>query len=163
MHHARRNKLSRRKKAKAKQTLEKAVNNIVLDLDKDALLRNKLFVKKPAENKLTVGSYTVEKTKNDLYNVLSKGKVVFRDLYSVDAAMAIVESMNVKNKSRVLDILRLEETYCKNYLDMQSFKRAIERLRTTDKEKAAIYEDRYYVVKQRAAIALENIKRFRIV
>jgi hypothetical protein len=162
MQNARRNKLSRRKKAKAKQTLEKAVNNIVTDLEKDALLKNRLFLKKPSDSKIVVGNFTVEKTKSGQYNVLHKGAPLYRDLYAFDAAMAIVEALNIKNTSRALSVLKLEEEYCKNYLDMQSFRRAIERLKTTDKNHAAIYEDRYIVVKQRALIALENIKRFRI-
>jgi hypothetical protein len=162
MQSEKRNKLSRRKKAKAKQTLERAVNSIVTDLEKDALLRNRLFLKKPSEDKVIVGQFMVTKTEQGHFDVFHKGKALYRGLYAFDAAMAIVESLNANRKAQVLEVLRLEEDYCKNYLDMQWFKRAITRLKTTDRDHAAIYEDRYMVVKHRAMLALENIKRFRI-
>lgn len=157
------NKLSRRKKAKARNTLETIVNNIVSDLDHDPVLRNSLFSKKTAPNRLVVGDYVVVKTDDTLYDIIKAGKALFKNLYSHDAALAIVEALNVKATNRVPEILKQEEIYYRNCKDMEFFKRAYERNATAKSADRFIYADRYEVVKTRAELALKEIKRFRII
>jgi hypothetical protein len=157
------NKLSRRKKAKARNALETVINNIVAEIDHDPVLRNSLFSKKTAPNRLVVGDYVVVKTSDTLYDILREGKPIFKDLYSHDAALAIVEALNVKATNRVPDILKQEEIYYRNCKDMEFFKRAFERNAAAKSTDRFIYADRYEVVKTRAELALKEIKRFRII
>ena len=161
---AKKNKLSRRKKAKAKTTLKKAFFSVMSEIDNDAFLRNHLFLAKAAKNKLVVGGYIIVKTKNALFDVYKKdlNNLVFKQVFIFDAAMAIVESLNAGHDKRVEVILRAEEEYANNYTEMQIFKNAYKNALETDPDNAHVFEDRFSIVKNRARIALEEIRKFRI-
>jgi len=157
-------KLSRRKKAKAKNTLRRAVFSVVNEIDNDAFLRNHLFTSKVAKNKLVVGGYIVVKTETACFNVYKKNlqNLVYKNVFIFDAAMAIVESLNAGYEDRVETILEAEEQYANNYTEMQIFKNAYRNAIETDPDNAHVFEDRYAIVKNRARIALEEIRKFRI-
>ncbi len=88
---------------------------------------------------------------------------MFEKLYSHDAALAIVEALNIKATHRLPEILKQEEIYYRNCKDMEFFKRAYERNAASKSADRFIYADRYEVVKTRAELALKEIKRFRII
>lgn len=158
------NKLSRRKKAKAKTTLHKVVFAVMNEIDNDAFLRNHLFLAKTAKNKLVVGGYIIVKTDNALFDVYKKdlNNLIHEKLFIFDAAMAIVESLNAGHNERVKIILEAEEEYANNYTEMQIFKNAYQNAMDTDPDNAHVFEDRFVIVKNRAKIALEEIRKFRI-
>ena len=158
------NKLSRRKKAKAKNTLRKAFFTVVNEIDNDAFLRNHLFSSKVAKNKIVVGGYIIVKTNDACFDVYKKNlkNLVYENVYIFDAAMAIVESLNAGYDERVKLILEAEEQYANNYTEMQIFKNAYRNAIETDPDNAHVFEDRYAIVKNRARIALEEIRKFRI-
>ena len=161
---AKKNKLSRRKKAKAKNTLRRAFFSVVNEIDNDAFLRNHLFSSKIAKNKIAVGGYIIVKTDDARFNVYKKNfqNLVYENVYIFDAAMAIVESLNAGYDERVKLILEAEEQYANNYTEMQIFKNAYRNAIETDPSNAHVFEDRYAIVKNRARIALEEIRKFRI-
>ena len=158
------NRLSRRKKAKAKNTLHKAIFSVMNEIDNDAFLRNHLFSAKVAKNKLIVGGYIIVKTEDARFNVYKKNlrNLVYENVFIFDAAMAIVESLNAGYIDRIKDILEAEEQYANNYTEMQIFKQAFENRIKTDSNDAYIFEDRFIIVKNRARIALKEIRKFRI-
>ena len=98
-----RNKLSRRKKAKARDTLRKAFASVVSEIDNDAFLRNHLFLEKADENKLIVGGYIIVKKDNGWFDIYKKNlsNLEYKDVFIFDAAMAIVESLNAGHGERV--------------------------------------------------------------
>ena len=110
------NKLSRRKKARAKKTLHKAIFKVMSEIDRDPFLRSHLFLNKPAKNKIVVGGYIVTKEDDHLYNVYKKNmqNLMYENLYSFDAAMAIAESLNAGRNRQVKNIVELEKEYSKN-------------------------------------------------
>lgn len=159
------NKLSRRKKARAKKTLNKAFVRVMSEIENDQFLRSHLFLNKPEKNKLVIGGYVVVKNENELYDVYKKksNNLLYENLYCFDAAMAIVESFNAGYPKRVEEILDLERDYMNNRNDMKIFKYHYElSLKGEERNNAWIYEDRYLIATNRARIALEEIKRFRI-
>ena len=160
----RKHKLSRRNKAKAKNTLRRAFFSVVNEIDNDAFLRNHLFTSKVAKNKLVVGGYIVVKTKTACFNVYKKNlqNLIHEEVFIFDAAMAIVESLNAGYADRVEAILEAEEQYANNYTEMQIFKNAYRKTIETSPDDAHVFEDRYAIVKNRARIALEEIRKFRI-
>lgn len=160
----RKNKLSRRKKAKAKTTLNKVVFAVMNEIDNDAFLRNHLFLAKAAKNKLVIGGYIIVKTKDALFDVYKKdlNNLIFEKLFIFDAAMAIVESLNAGHRERVEIILKAEDEYANNYTEMQIFKNAYKNAMETDPNNAHVFEDRFAIVKNRARIALEEIRKYRI-
>lgn len=158
------NKLSRRKKAKAKNTLHKAIFSVMNEIDNDPFLRNHLFSSKVAKNKIVVGGYIIVKTDEACFNVYKKNlkNLVYENVFIFDAAIAIVESLNAGYTDRVEKILEAEEAYANNYTEMQMFKNAYKNAMETDPSNAHAFEDRYVIVKNRAKIALKEIRKFRI-
>lgn len=157
------NKLSRRSKARAKKTLHKAFYGVMSEIEHDPFLRSHLFLNRPTKNKLIVGGYIVTKEDDHLYNVYKKNlqHLLYENLYSFDAAMAIAESLNAGLKQRVKLIVAAEEEYAKHYNDLMSYKR---RYNTANSDEVNVwaYEDRYVISSVRARKALQEIKRFRI-
>lgn len=152
-------KLSRRKKAKAKRTLETALDKVVTEIGHDPFLRNHLFIKKTDSNHLTVGGYTIARNDSGFFDISDKkGDLLYTNLYVFDAAMAIVECLNMKRMQFVKEILEAEESYARNVNDMRLFRHMMS-LKT---ENTDIYEDRFIMVKQRAEQALNQIKKFRV-
>lgn len=134
------------------------------EIENDAFLRSHLFLNKPEKNKLSVGGYIVTKEENDVYNVYKKNlsNLLYENLYSFDAAMAIAESLNANKAGRIKDILEAEEEYVDRYNDMMSFKYHYKLAKENKTGNEWIYEDRYIVASQRAKKALEGVRRFRI-
>lgn len=161
---AAKNKLSRRKKAKAKNTLRRAVYSVVDQVGDDAFLRNHLFSSKVAKNKIVVGGYIVVKTDDERFNVYKKNlnNLVYENVYIFDAAMAIVESLNAGHNERIELILKAEDEYANNYTEMQIFKNAYKNAIESDPENAYVFQDRFIIVKNRAKLALAEIQKFRI-
>lgn len=157
-------KLSRRKKAKAKQTLYHAFITVVNEIDNDAFLRNHLFLEKVAKNKLVVGGYIIVKTDNGWFDIYKKNMSnrIYKDIFIFDAAMAVVESLNAKYYDRVKVIMKAEEQYANNIMEMQHFKNAYKNAMETNPNDAHAFEDRFVIVKNRARVALEEIRKFRI-
>ena len=162
---AARNKLSRRKKARAKKTLNKAFVRILSEIDNDQFLRSHLFLNKPQQNKLVVGGYIVTKEERDVYNVYKKNlkNLLYKDLYSFDAAMAIAESLNARREERVERILEAEQEYANAYNDMMIFKYQYTYALENNTGNECVYEDRYVLASEKAKKALKEVKRFRIV
>lgn len=157
------NKLSRRKKARAKKTLHKAIFKVMSEIDGDPFLRSHLFLNKPAKNKIVVGGYIVTKEDDHLYNVYKKNmqNLMHESLYSFDAAMAIAESLNAGRNQQVKRIVELEQEYAKHYNDLMIYKNRYNALKRGDQD-TWIYEDRYIISSVRARNVLKEIKRFRI-
>lgn len=158
------NKLSRRKKAKAKTTLRKAFYSVINEIDNDPFLRNYLFLAKPAKNKLVVGGYIIVKTDDSYFNIYKKtmDSLIYENVFIFDAALAIVEALNTGYEKRVKTILEAEKIYANNYMEMLFFKQAYKNAVETDLGNAHVFEDRYIVVKNRAKRALKEIHKFRI-
>ena len=161
---AERNKLSRRKKARAKQTLHKAFAGVLTEIDRDQFLRSHLFLNKPAKDKLVVGGYIVTKQEHEVYNVYKKNlnNLLHKDLYSFDAAMAIAESLNAGHDDRVQEIINEEQRYADAYNDIMSFKYQHKYAIENNTGNAGVFEDRYVLACEKARKALKAIKRFRI-
>lgn len=161
---AKKNSLSRRKKAKAKSTLYTAFVTVVNEIDNDAFLRNHLFLEKVAKNKLVVGGYIIVKNDNAWFDVYKKNMSnrVYKDLFIFDAAMAVVESLNMGYEDRVELILKAEDQYANNIMEMKHFKQAYKNAMETNPDDAHAFEDRFVIVKNRARIALKEIRKFRI-
>ena len=161
---ARKNKISRRKKAKARDTLRKAFASVVSEIDNDAFLRNHLFLGKTSKDKLIIGGYIVVKTENDWFDIYKKNmsNLLYKDVFIFDAAMAIVESLNTGRDKHVAEILEAEKRLANNYMDMQIFRNAYKNALETNSDDAHIFEDRYLIVKSRARTALRDIRKFRI-
>ena len=152
-------KLSRRKKAKAKRTLETAFNTIITNIGTDPFLRNHLFLQKAKNGEITVGHLRIVRNENGFYDVYDRRELAHKNLYVFDAAMALVENLNMGKHRFIPMILEAEETYAKNVNDLRFFKHMID----TNSENKEIYQHRYRLVKQRADAALEAIKKFRLV
>lgn len=161
---ARKNKISRRKKAKARDTLRKAFASVVSEIDNDAFLRNHLFLGRASKDKLIVGGYIVVKTENDWFDIYKKNmsNLLYKDVFVFDAAMAIVESLNTGRDKHVKEILDAEKKLANNYMDMQIFRNAYKNAMETSPDDAHTFEDRYVIVKNRAKEALREIRKFRI-
>lgn len=162
---AEKNKLSRRKKARAKRTLNKALVTVVNEIEADQFLRSHLFLNRPAKDKLVVGGYIVTKEGDELYNVYKKNlkNLLYKDLYSFDAAMSIAESLNAKNERRAKEVAELEIEYAKHRNDMRIYKLRYNETVKTNPDDAWVYEDRFVISSHRAKKVLREIKRFRIV
>ena len=162
---AERSKLSRRKKSKAKRTLHKALVTVMDEIEGDPFLRSHLFLNRPDKTRLIVGGYIVEKIDDELYNVYKKNMshLVYENLYSFDAAMAIAEWLNNKNERRVKQVVEAEAEYAKHRNDMRTYKLMYNKYIDTDPDNAWVYEDRYMIASYRARKALQEVKRFRIV
>lgn len=162
---AAKNKLSRRKKARAKKTLHRVFAKVLSEIDADQFLRSHLFLNKPTKNKLVVGGYIITKEANDVYNVYKKNlnNLLYKDLYSFDAAMAIAESLNAKHDERVKKIVKAEQEFADAYNDMLIFKYQYNYARENDTGNESVYEDRYVLASEKAQKALKEVKRFRIV
>ena len=89
--------------------------------------------------------------------------MLYKDLYSFDAAMAIAESLNTKNERRAEEIVELEEEYAKHRNDMRIYKLRYNEHIKTNPDDAWAFEDRYVISSYRARKALRELKRFRIV
>lgn len=157
-------KISRRKKARAKKTLQTALNLVLEEISNDSFLKSHLFLDKPEKDKLVVGAYIVVKTKSGLYNVYKKtlNDLVYEDLYTFDAAMALVEALNAGATRGLNDITIADEEFGLNYNEMQMFERGYRNAIKNKTGNEYVYEDRYLVVYDKAQKALSNLKRFRI-
>lgn len=159
----RKNKLSRRKKAKAKQTLNKAFLTVLSEIENDTFLKNHLVSEKKAKDKISVGAYLIVRNKNGMFNIYKKNmkNLVHKDIMIFDAAMAIVESLNMKNEKSVKMVLEVEEEYARNYMEMLHFENAFKHALKSDDGNTGIFEDRYVIAKHRAKNAREQLRRFR--
>ncbi len=137
---------------------------MINEIDNDPFLRNHLFLAKVAKDKLVVGGYIIVKTKDAYFNVYKKNldNLVYENVFLFDAAMAIVEALNTGYEKRVNIILEAEKIYANNYTEMQIFKIAYKNAVETDLGNAHVFEDRYLVVKNRARLALKEIRKYRI-
>lgn len=162
---AKKNKISRRNKAKAKKTLNRAFVKVLGEIERDQFLRSHLFLNRPEKNKLIVGKFIIVKTDDELYNVYKKNldNLLYENLYSFDAAMAIAESLNTDNEHRAAKVVEAEEEYAKHRNDMRIYKLRYDEARKADSNDAWIFEDRYVISSYRAREALREVKRFRIV
>jgi hypothetical protein len=162
---AEKNKLSRRKKARAKRTLHKALVTVLSEVEHDPFLRSHLFLNRPDKDKLVVGKYIVTKVGDELYNVYKKNltNLLYENLYSFDAAMAIAEALNADNEQRAKQIVEAEAEYAKHRNDMRIYKLRYTETLKTNPDDAWVYEDRYIISSYRARKALQEVKRFRIV
>ena len=160
---AKSNKLSRRKRAKAKQTLNKAFLTVVSSIETDTFLRNHLFTQKAAKNKIAVGLYIIVKNDDNMFDIYKKNmdNIVHKNIMLFDAAMAIVESYNMKNSASVKRVLEVEEEYARNYMEMRHFDNAYRNAVKKNDETAGVFEDRYIIAKYRARHARELLRGFR--
>jgi hypothetical protein len=159
----RKNKLSRRKKAKARQTLNKAFLTVVSEIESDTFLKNHLVSEKKAKNKIAVGAYIIAKNKDGMFDIYKQNMkhLVHKDIMIFDAAMAIVESLNMKKEASVKQIIEVEEEYARNYMEMLHFKNAFTHALKASDGNAAVFEDRYVIAKFRAKSAREKLRGFR--
>jgi hypothetical protein len=160
---AKNNKLSRRKRAKAKQTLNKAFLTVVSGIETDTFLRNHLFTQKAAKNKIAVGLYIIVKNDEHMFDIYKKNmnNLVHKDIMLFDAAMAIVESYNMKNSTSVKKVIEVEEEYARNYMEMRHFENAYKNAVENNDDNACVFEDRYTIAKYRAKQARELLRGFR--
>lgn len=158
----RKNKLSRRKKAKARQTLNKAFLTVLSEIEKDTFLKNHLVSEKKAKDKISVGAYIIARNKNGMFNIYKKNmkNLVHKDIMVFDAALAIVESLNMKRDKSAQKILEVENEYANNYMEMLHFENAYKNALKTGEDNAGVFEDRYVIAKYRAKNAREQLRRF---
>lgn len=158
----RKNKLSRRKKAKAKQTLNKAFLTVLSEIENDTFLKNHLVSERKAKDKLAVGSYIIVKNKGGLFDIYKKNmrNLVHKDIMVFDAALAVVEALNMKREKSAQKILEVECEYANNYMEMLHFKNAFNNALKTGEDNAGVFEDRYVIAKYRARNAREQLRGF---
>jgi hypothetical protein len=156
---AKRPKLSRRKRARAKKTLEHVFDTVVTNIETDPFLRNHLFLKRADKNRICIGPYTILKNSLNMFDIMKHNEQLYTNLYVFDAAIAIVESLNSDRQRFLPIIIEAEEEYARNVDEMRFFKHMI----NANTENKSVFEDRYQEVKDRAAHALERIKKFRLV
>lgn len=156
------NKLSRRKKAKARQTLNKAFMTVISEIENDTFLRNHLFLQKGTKNKIAIGNYIIAKNKNGMFDIYKKNmkNLKHKDIMVFDAAMAIVESLNMNNERSAQMVIEVEDEFARNYMDMLHFKNAYNHS-IKEGEDAGVFEDRYIIAKYKAINARDKLKGFR--
>ena len=157
------NKLSRRKKAKARQTLHKAVWAVMSEIENDTFLRNHLFLQKGTKNKIAIGNYIIAKNKDSMFDIYKKNmqNLKHKNIMVFDAAIAIVESLNMNNKKSVQMILEVEDEFARNYMEMLHFKNAYTHAIEMNDNSAEIFENRYTIAKYKATDARDKLRGFR--
>lgn len=158
-----RNKLSRRKKAKAKQTLNKAFLTVLSEIETDTFLRSQLVSEKKAKGKIAVGSYLIVKNKQGMFDIYKKNmnNLVHKDIMLFDAAMSIVELLNANKETLAKKVVEMEDEYARNYMEMLHFENAYQNAIKADDSSAEVFEDRYTIAKYRAKSAREKLLRSR--
>lgn len=152
-----------RAKRKSKRDLVRKLDRGLSQLLDDHVVRAYLIFERESPSTLRMGNYTITKTPKGLFNVVNpKGKVLFSDLYSFDATLGIVESLNNSNKKRVMKLLELEKQYQRQYSDLlfasHSYQVAIDKQR----DNLYILEDLYEVAKARLERTHQEIMKLRI-
>lgn len=130
-------------------------------LEDDPVLRNYLFLSKENSNSIKLGKYKIVKSSRETYDIIfaDTNKIVYKDIYLFDAAMALVENMNLKRKHYVDEIVKLEQSYCNYYNELLHLDYSIKQ---NSGDVAAIFENRYELAKIRLEKTAEKIRRFRI-
>lgn len=152
----------RRNKHLLLKSFNKTMESIVGNLNDDPILLNYLSFEKNDDNTLTLGRYKVIRTDRKTYNIVSlkTNNTIHKDIYSFDAAMALVENMNVSNRKHFVEqIVKEEQSYCNYYNELLHIEHT---LKTADSEVAHILENRYELAKSRLEKSAERIRRFRI-
>lgn len=161
----RKNKLSRRKKAKARQSLNKAFLTVLSEIEHDTFLRSHLFSQRAAKDKLIVGAYIIVKNKDKMFDVYKKNmrNLEYKDIMLFDAAIALVEALNMNNQLSVKKVVETEKEYAKNYMETVYFKNAYNYAVKEENDNAEVFEDRYIIAKRRAEAARNQLRGFRTV
>ncbi len=160
---ATKNKLSRRKKAKARQTLNKAFMTVISEIENDTFLRNHLFLQKGTKDKIVIGNYIIAKNKNGMFDIYKKNmkNLKHKDIMVFDAAMAIVESLNMNNERSAQMVIEVEDEFARNYMEMLHFKNAYRHSIESNDNNADVFENRYIIAKYKAADARDKLRGFR--
>jgi hypothetical protein len=135
---------------------------VLSELENDTFLRNHLVSERKAKNKLAVGAYIIVKNEKKMYDIYKKNmkNLVHKDIMVFDAALAIVEALNMKREKSAQIILEVESEYANNYMEMLHFENAYNNALKTGEDNAGIFEDRYVIAKYRAKTAREKLRRF---
>ena len=98
-----------------------------------------------------------------MFNIYKQNmkNLVHRDIMVFDAAMAVVESLNMKNEKSAKMVLEVEQDYANNYMEMLHFQNAFNHALKTGDDNAGVFEDRYVIAKYRAKNAREKLRGFR--
>jgi hypothetical protein len=98
-----------------------------------------------------------------MYNIYKKNmsNLIHENIMIFDAAMAIVESLNMNNEKGAIAVLEVEEEYARNYMEMMHFKNAYNYAKNQEDNSLGIFEDRYDIAKYKAKAAREKLQGFR--
>lgn len=162
-HNPSKNKLSRRKKARAKKTLHTAITAMFDELKTDTLLRNYLFLERPTKNTLVIGAHIIVKTEDGHYNIYRKNldQLIYENVFTFDAALALVESLNVQDHKKLAKILEVEQEYVNYFMEVRHFKNAYDNAVRNKTGNEGVFQDRYAIAKNKANIALDVLRSYR--
>ncbi len=154
------------------QRFYSATTNAATTLHEDAQsspeVRNALVTERTPRG-AKVGSWEIrvnqvnEKLKTfDVSNVLT-GDSIAMELRLYEAAHALVKLLNAGhgiNTTVVREVLSVEESFCKHYLDAVSFRHTVRNCqRLNESRRAHVAEDRYAEARRKALLAREQLRR----
>jgi len=134
--------------------LDETLNKVIISFYND----NKPVANNKCE--FVVGN-TIIKRENTFYNVYDKNtnEVLYQHLYLIEAALIIARCHNIRNYSKLRDILSLDNKYAKYYLDMKNYLHTFKTSIANEQySKAEVAEIRYRDAKAEVARARKSIK-----
>ena len=141
---------------------------LLADLDKAVNRSARLAIKscmpiKVTSNTTLVGSVSIEKGNNGLYNILSsKKEKLYHDIMLYDVAVIIAQRYNSSEFSVIHRVLHLEGKYAKHHTDMLHYLSCLKQIKGThDLMRMAILEDKFQVAEQSAKQIKDSIYIFK--
>lgn len=137
------------------QQLKQAVRSL-----DNPVARSYLEADRPAPERVRLGEWMLERTPWETFNVLTRSGVpVHEDLYSIVAALAIIENLNTGTPDRVPGILAAEAQYARHLFDCRNLSRIIAR---DDPQRRDILCSKLDQARHRLQDSEQQIKRWRI-
>lgn len=136
------------------QQLKQAVRSL-----DDPVARSYLESSRPSTERVKLGDWMLERTPWETFNVLDRdGAPVHEDLYSIVAALAIIENLNTGTPQRVPDILHAESQYARHLFDCRNLGRIV----ASDPLRRDTLQPRLDLARLRLRASVQQIERWRI-
>lgn len=148
--------LDARKSRKIVGQLEK----MLTDVFNASKARQYINSKKMGAHSWLIGGYIIIEKPHKLYDIVyaKSKKVIYENIYCVDAAIALVENLNQNRKNAISCIEKAEKVYATSYNEIMHYKKMIQ----AQNPNVDIYRHRYGVSLSKLHVALREIKRYRI-
>lgn len=136
------------------QQLKQAVRSL-----ENPVARSYLEADRPSPERVRLGGWILERTPWETFNVLTReGEPLHEDLYSIVAALAIIENLNTGTPQRVPDILAEEALYARYLFDCRNLSRIVK----DDPERRDALRPRLDQARHRLKLSEQQIERLRI-